>query len=169
MPAETWTSCDTSPKSLKAFRFRGFHARGPWYWLAAERSRRRLKGKRGRAHSHREGPWLSSPPARRARGTNLLRHNRTVHKQHAWMAEPQLSEGSERVNNKPPISFCRNQHQEQSGDVHSCSSHTQTENTKHRGNRIFFFYQIPTLGLRNIKNKISAIIKKPILCVAKNR
>lgn len=54
-----------------------------------ERSRDRLKGKRGRAH--REAPWLSSGPrlprqgrgisARRARGTNLLRHNRSVHKQ----------------------------------------------------------------------------------------
>lgn len=106
MPAETRTSCDTSPKSSEAFWFRGFHARGPWYSLAAERSRHRLKGKRGRAHSHTEGPRppTARPPlsrqgrgisARRARGTNLLRYKRTVHKQHPCMAE-----GSERVKNK---------------------------------------------------------------------
>lgn len=38
--------------------------------------------------------------ARRARGTNPPRHNRTVHKQHPWTAEPRLSEGAERANNK---------------------------------------------------------------------
>lgn len=47
----------------------------------------------------RQGRGIS---ARRARGTNLLRHNRTVRKQRPWMAEPRLSEGAERVNNKGP-------------------------------------------------------------------
>lgn len=93
MPAETWTSCHTSPKSPEGlFGFEAFTLEGRgirWPRRGEERSRDRLKGKRGRAH--REAPWLSSGPrlsrqgreisARRARGTNLLRHNRSVHKQ----------------------------------------------------------------------------------------
>lgn len=72
MPSETWTSCSTSQKALlEAVLFWGFHTRGPWYLLAADRSCDKLKGTRGRARSHRKGHWLNTGPRSPGKGEGL--------------------------------------------------------------------------------------------------